>query len=229
MKNCVIDLVSKNGTIASYKDKEEAYKMLGYEFIFNNVGFELRTISRHDRLYSYLIDEGDKFIRRQWMIDGKTRYGDVMDKIANRANMNRYGQYMLVTEYNERLCIADFYEIIMRERKKREDYNHYKYRYNWKYWNGEGAVPGTGSKGYRHRKYYRYPQTMNARRAASEVSFHIENDEDENDVYEIFVPVRNSRSMWKLPNSWDDLPRASNEIKNWKKFRDKQYKEKPQK
>lgn len=217
MKNGMIDLVSKAGIIASYKNKEEAYKMLGYEFIFNNVGFELRTINRKDALYHYLITDGNKFIRNQWMADGKTRYGEVMDKIASHANMNRYGNYMLVNEYDEKLCIADFYEIIRRERNNR---NIFKSHYNWRYWNGEGSVPGTGKKGYR--RYYRRPKTMNARKAAAETLF-----ASDDDIYDIFIPVRSSRSMWRLPNSWDDIPRASNSSNNWKRFRTTQYKEKP--
>ncbi len=63
---------------------------------------------------------------------------------------------------------------------------------------------------------------MNARKAAAETLF-----ASDDDIYDIFIPVRSSRSMWRLPNSWDDIPRASNSSNNWKRFRTTQYKEKP--
>lgn len=45
MKNNKLHLVAKGGLVQSFKNKEEAFEMLGSDFIKKYVGFELRVLN----------------------------------------------------------------------------------------------------------------------------------------------------------------------------------------
>lgn len=207
----VIELVSKDGVIATYKNKQDAYRMLGYNFIINNVGFEIKKINYNSPLSRYFLTDANNRLKNQWMRDGIKKYGEAMRELKSYGDINYYGQYMLINEYGEKLCIVDFSRIIIEERKIQDEKR--SVRYNQKFWNGEGAVPGTGKKTYGN--YFRHPKTLAALREACE----IKRDEDE-----IFVPVRGRRRKGYVPSSWDDIHRSDIGVKCWKRHRKTQYK-----
>ncbi len=79
-------------------------------------------------------------------------------------------------------------------------------------WNGEGPVPGVSRP--RNGHYYRRPKTTNERRQAALVL------EEEGEV-----APRASRTGHNLPNAWDDYRIRARKDRNWKRFRNTQWKE----
>lgn len=120
-------------------------------------------------------------------------------------NKDDYGLYMLRNQYNEPLLSEDFVEdfSILRESKKKYKKSDKKY-----FWDGEGAVPGTGNLK-RYGRYFRHPKTFNLlRHAYSE--------------YEEFEPlnkVRGGRS--NIPTAYSDIMKS--QTKSWKNYRKNQY------
>ncbi len=213
MKIEYIQLISKDGVVDTYKNKEEAYKMLGYNFIYNNVGFEIREFKRTDYYSRMIASDARKSLNNKWIHNGKMRYGDAIRDIGEYAELNYYNLFLLVNDFNEKLCIIDFIECVRRERSISDERKYLAY--NKKYWNGEGAVPGTGKKTFS--RFYRRPKTLNILRQSCEIEF--------NDDEDIVIPFRASRTKWNIPTAWDDKPRSDIRIKNWKKHRKTQYKE----
>ncbi len=79
----------------------------------------------------------------------------------------------------------------------------------FKYWNGDGPVPGTDRRGSGH--YFRNIRYINAKRAA-----HYFSDEGE-------IAPRAARSVVRLPDAWDDLAIASRHCRSWKQYRKVQW------
>jgi len=79
----------------------------------------------------------------------------------------------------------------------------------FKYWNGDGSVPGTGRRGGTH--YFRNIRYINTKRAAQYFS-----DEGE-------IAPRAARTVSCLPDAWDDLAISSRYCRSWKQYRKAQW------
>lgn len=119
----------------------------------------------------------------------------------------------LVTEHGRQLCAADFDDLLELDDSWR---NRIYFRRSAEFWNGYGAVPGTGVSrgGYCHRR----PKTMNERR--QNAFWDAEAGEPR---------ARGARRPSSLPHSWDDLSIGSYGHHSWKRHRKTQWKEKKQK
>lgn len=216
MKNNRLHLVAKGGYIGSFKDKEEAFKSLGSDFIKKYVGFELRVMNHDSHVVRSFLQETSSYITNKWMRDGKKRYGEVFREIFPQyyEYLHYYGSYMLINDFNEIFCICDFKDLVLQERRnKRNEYNRSK-----KFWNGNGAVPGTGVGRRRAgwaKSIYKFPKTVSMMKEAFDVV------DDEFEIQE--PPIRNKLKM-VIRDVWDELPRTDRKNNNWKRYRRNQYK-----
>lgn len=122
----------------------------------------------------------------------------------NRAD---YGLYILRNEYNEKLLPYDFLEAanLLKNKNKDKIYKKYNKKY---FWNGVGAVPGTGKKKW-YGRYFRHPKTLNVLRYAYS-------------EYEEFEPINKVRGGPRsIPTAYSDIMKP--EYKNWKYYRKTQY------
>lgn len=217
MKNNRLHLIAKGGHIESFKNKEEAFKSLGSDFIKKYVGFELRVMNYDSYSTRNFLQETSSYITNKWMKDGKKRYGEVFKEIfPYYENLNYYGSYMLINDFNEKFCICDFKDLVLCEKRNKRNKNGYDR--SKKFWNGNGSVPGTGvgrSRAGWTNSSYKRPETFSALKDAFDVV------DDEYDIQE--PPVRN-RLKKVIRDVWDELSRTDYKNKNWKRYRKNQYK-----
>lgn len=203
MKTEIIYLISKDGIINTYENKQDAFKKLGFNFIVHNLCIEIAPADRDklsDRYYT------NRFAHRMNVERGKT-YGELFKELSSYGEMKFYGDFILKNEYNEHLTVLDFAQFVFKEQK---DKTHT--RFGCKFWNGEGAVPYTGKRTYG--RYYRRPKTLALLKDTLSTV-----DEDE-----IEFNVKNRRQKGRVITAWDDLKRESSRINNWKRYRKTQYK-----
>lgn len=110
------------------------------------------------------------------------------------------------TFYNIPYELRDWQGAWRRDRSRL--FNQYTFR--------RGPVPGT--RKWRRGSYFKAFKTLNEARANEFLLY----DEEMN---EYGIRPRSSRRYGSLPNSWDDYDRSDYGIKNWKKYRSKQWKE----
>lgn len=204
MKTEVIYLINKAGIVDIYQNKAEAFKKLGYNFIVYSLAVELASPDR-DKIWDGYANR--RYARKKHEGFGGQTYGELYKKLNHYGELKVYGDFILKNEYNEHLTVLDFAEFIFKDRKENP---YVKYRHE--YWNGEGAVPGTGKRG--HYRYIRSPRTLCMLKDASS-----EIDDDE-----IEYNVINRRPKGNITTSWDDKGRSDWSIKNWKRHRKTQYK-----
>lgn len=217
MKNNKIHLVAKGGLVQSFKNKEEAFEILGSDFIKKYVGFELRVLNYDNRNTRIFLQETSSYINNRWMIDGKKRYGEVFKELFPYYEyLNYYGSYMLINDFNQNFCIVDFRDLLIHERKKQKN-NSYSDRKK-KFWNGNGSVPGTGVRNSYTRwknTVYKRPKTISGLKS----SFDVFDDE-----YDIQEPSVRNKMKLVIRDVWDEIPRTDCKINNWKRYRKQQYK-----
>jgi len=217
MKNNKLHLVAKGGLVESFKNKEEAFEMLGSDFIKKYVGFELRVLNYDSYNTRRFLQETSSYINNKWMNDGKKRYGEVFkDLFPYYEHLSYYGSYMLINDFNQKFCIVDFKDLLIHERRTQKS-NSYSDRKK-KFWNGNGSVPGTGvrnSKAGWSNTVYKRPKTISGLRS----SFDVFDDE-----YDIQEPSVRNKMKLVIRDVWDEIPRTDCKINNWKRYRKQQYK-----
>lgn len=192
-------LYNTKGDVTVYDNKEQAFKELGFNFISFHVGKELRVPGK---LFSHFIYP--KHVKTNT---------DFFNKHYPNSRQLHHADHILLNEFGEVLAIDDFEDVIISERKKNDEKGFYtKYR-RIEGWNGTGPVPGTGGWGNGH--YFRHPVTLQALKAACGVC-----KEDGE------PSMRGNRTKSHVPSSWDDIHRSDRGIRNWKKYRKQQWKQK---
>lgn len=217
MKNNKLHLIAKGGLVESFKNKEEAFKTLGSEFIKKYVGFELRVLNYDAYSTRSFLQETSSYINNKWMPDGKKRYGEVFKELfPYYEHLNYYGSYMLVNDFNQNFCIVDFKDLLIHERRNKKSNNYYDRKK--KFWNGNGSVPGTGIQNSRAgwmSRSYKSPKTVSALKDAIDIF---------DDEYEFQEPSVRNKMKLVIRDAWDELPRNDFKNNNWKRYRKNQFK-----
>lgn len=187
-----IFLYSRSGNVQVYANKDEAYKALGFSFIVYSVSVHIGEIGKYATEMSF------------------HPKGEKLAKMNQYTTQKKFGDFVLRNEYDDVLTIADF-DVQVNNNKATPFVRH-----DYKFWNGEGAIPGTGKRK-RYGRWLRSPKTTAAIR--SSLSVVKEDGEPE------FRGARR-RGYCTLPTRWDDIYKESYQDRNWKGFRKQQWKEK---
>jgi hypothetical protein len=141
-------------------------------------------------------------------------YDDIIDYYWMTIISNRFNNYRIIDTYDHQLIDMD--KFISYAWKKHNDYvsSYYNRKYGKKYKFRNGPVPGI-HKHIRHKgSYIRHQRTFAEIREESWLSY----DEDLK-----FYNIKSRPKRTSLPDPWDDYVRSDQYIRNWKRFRKKQW------
>lgn len=119
-----------------------------------------------------------------------------------------HSDYIMRDDFGNVVTLADFHELICEKNSKYTKwceslYAGYKGRGN--------TVPDIGRRRSHRGTYYRHPATI----AECQINQIVDWDEPQ---------ARPNRALSNLPNAWDDYVRSDHKNRNWKRFRQTQYK-----
>ena len=139
-----VTLFKRNGDVRVFKNKEEAYRALGWEFLGAKVGTEFRRFQHFSTLW--VEEESGEMGQRTFPV---------------------YAEFdcILRDDFGCPLTLKDFADVRAKLRARTDIRRYYFYRFSQlERWNGKGPVPGVHRPGNSH--YFRHPKTRNEKRLA---------------------------------------------------------------
>lgn len=209
MKQEVIYLISKDGVVNTFNNKQEVFDQLGYNFLAYTLANELKRKPTTDMVLYWMNRTTSRLGDKPSGWGERTNY-QAYSELCGHGSLKAFGDFILRNEFGECLNIFNFVEESFKYQKEREAKNQQR---RFEFWNGEGSVPGTGK--YTYGNWFRHPKTLAALKAAASVL----------DAEEGEVPVRGRRKKGFIPTAWDDRIKSTYGNKNWKRYRKNQYKE----
>lgn len=182
-----VTLFKRNGDVVLYPSMKAAFQQLGHTWIAANVGPHFRTFSHH----VYIAYDG-RIARHRSEIGGPARQCFIYAEY----------EYIMRSDMGDPLTAESF--AFLRAKRSIHHANR-----QFRHWNGDGPVPGTGKPTGSH--YFRNIRHVNAKRGAQHLATEGE------------ISPRAKRTMNTLPDAWDDLPVAARRCRNWKRYRKNQY------